>query len=107
MTWTRRWVVARLLLPLIGLSLVVAGCGQPLYVARLSWTEARILLRREPIERVMARPDVDPALRERLRLVLAARSFARDRLGFTVGDSYTTYAAVTPGETTVNVVSAA
>ena len=107
MTWTRRWDVARLLLPLIGLSLVVAGCGQPLYVARLSWTEARILLRREPIERVMARPDVDPALRERLRLVLAARSFARDRLGFEVGDSYTTYAAVTPGETTVHVVSAA
>ena len=107
MTWTRRWDVARLLLPLIGLSLVVAGCGQPLYVARLSWTEARILLRRQPIERVMARPDVDPALRERLRLVLAARSFARDRLGFEVGDSYTTYAAVTPGETTVHVVSAA
>jgi predicted aminopeptidase len=99
--------VARLLLPLVGLSLTVGGCGQPLYVARLSWTEARILLRREPIERVIARPDVDPALRERLRLVLAARSFARDQLGFTVGDSYSTYAEVTPGETTVHVVQAA
>jgi predicted aminopeptidase len=99
--------VARLLLPLVGLSLVVGGCGQPLYVARLSWAEARILLRREPIPQVMARPDLEPALRERLRLVLAARSFARDRLGFSVGDSYTTYAAVAPGETTVHVVSAA
>jgi predicted aminopeptidase len=99
--------VARLLLPLIGLCLVVGGCTQPLYVARLSWTEARILLRRKPIERVIESPDVDPALRERLRLVLAARSFARDQLGFSVGDSYTTYAPVTPGETTVNVVSAA
>ena len=107
MSRTRRWGVARLQLPLIGLSLAVGGCGQPLYVARLSWTEARILLRREPIERVIARPDVDPALRERLRLVLAARAFAHDRLGFEVGDSYTTYAAVTPGETTVHVVSAA
>ena len=107
MTRARRRDLAGLLLPLIGLSLAVGGCGQPLYVARLSWTEARILLRREPIERVIARPDVDPALRERLRLVLAARSFARDRLGFEVGDSYTTYAAVTPGETTVHVVSAA
>jgi len=106
-TRARRRDLAGLLLPLIGLSLAVGGCGQPLYVARLSWTEARILLRREPIERVITRPDVDPALRERLRLVLAARSFAHDQLGFEVGDSYTTYAAVTPGETTVHVVSAA
>ena len=91
-----------------------SGCLSPSAAAAsrctwpgLSWTEARILLRREPIERVLARPDVDPALRERLRLVLAARSFARDRLGLHVGDSYATYAEVTPGETTVHVVPAA
>ena len=106
MTW-RRQRARRLLLPVAGLGLVLAACGQPLYVARLGLAEARILLRREPIPRVIARPDVTPELRERLRLVLAARSFARDRLGFTVGDSYTTYADVIPGETTVQVVSAA
>ena len=41
--------------------------------------------------------EVDPALRERLELVLAAREFARDRLGFHVGDSYGTYARVAHG----------
>jgi predicted aminopeptidase len=101
------WRAPRLLLPVVALSLLLAACGQPLYVARLGLTEARILLRRQPIPRVMSRPDVSPELRERLELVLAARAFARDQLGFEVGDSYTTYAAVSPGETTVQVVSAA
>ena len=101
---TRR--APRRLLAAAGL-LVLAACGQPLYVARLGLAEARILLRRQPIPEVMAKPDVTPELRERLALVLKARSFARDHLGFEVGDSYTTYASVSPGETTVQVVSAA
>ncbi len=90
---------------LLALALGVSACN-PLYVARLGWTQARILLRREPIPTVLARPDVDPALRERLQLVLATREFARDRLGLTVGDSYTTFAEI-DGDATVHVLSAA
>lgn len=89
------------------LILGVSGCGQPLYVARLGWREAKILWRREPIPEVIAEPGTDSGLRERLALVLAAREFARDRLGFRVGESYGTYAAVAPEEATVHVVSAA
>jgi predicted aminopeptidase len=85
----------------------VSACGQPLYVARLGWAEAKILWRREPIGEVVRRPDVDAELRERLQLVLAARDFARDRLGFRVGESYTSYAEVAAHEATVHVVSAA
>jgi predicted aminopeptidase len=93
--------------PALALALLVSGCGQPLYVARLGWAEAKILWRREPIREVIAEPETDAALRERLELVLAARVFARDRLGFRVGDSYDSYAAVSPGEATIHVVSAA
>jgi predicted aminopeptidase len=78
-------------LPVLAL---LAACGQPAYVARLGWTEARILLRREPIPSVLRRPDVDAGLAERLRLVLAVRAFAEDALGLRVGESYATYAAV-------------
>ena len=94
---------------LLGLAVLgcVSACGQPLYVARLGWTEAKILWRREPIREVVSRPGVDADLRERLELVLAAREFARDRLGFRVGDSYTSYAEVGAHEATVQVVSAA
>ena len=90
-----------------GVLVCVSACGQPLYVARLGWAEAKILWRREPIGEVVRRPDVDAELRERLQLVLAARDFARDRLGFRVGESYTSYAEVAAHEATVHVVSAA
>jgi predicted aminopeptidase len=85
----------------------VTACGQPLYVARLGWTEAKILWRREPIHTLIVHPETDPALRERLALVLAARQYARDRLGFRVGESYASFAEVAPHEATVHVVSAA
>jgi predicted aminopeptidase len=78
-----------------------------MYVARLGWTEAKILWRREPIREVIAQAGTDAGLRGRLELVLAAREFARDRLGFRVGESYDSYAAVAPAEATIHVVSAA
>lgn len=87
----RRAARLRWLLPLLAL----CGCaGGPGYLARLGWNEARILWRREPIAELLARPDLDATLRERLTLVLAVRDFGRDRLGLRVGDSYTTYATV-------------
>jgi len=86
----------------------LAGCGacSPTYVLRLGWTEARILMRREPIETLLSEGDVSPELRERLDLVLAARGFARDALGLDVGESYTSFAEV-GSEAVVHVVSAA
>jgi len=84
----------------------LAGCGGVGYVARVGWAEARLLWRREPIADVLTRPDLDPALRERLELTLAVRRFAADDLGLTVGDSYATFAEVDPGAT-VWVLSAA
>jgi predicted aminopeptidase len=85
---------------------LLAGCGTPGYLLRAGWSEARLLLRRQPIARLLARPDLPPGLRERLELVVAVRAFAAGPLGLRAGDSYTTFAEV-PSDATVYVVSAA
>ena len=64
------------------------------YVARAGIEEARILLRRRSIEKLLADSTVPAALRQRLQLVLAARRYAADSLGLAVGATYTTYVDV-------------
>jgi predicted aminopeptidase len=64
------------------------------FVLRAAYEEARILLARESIERLLENPDVPAAQRDRFRLVLDARDFGRDALGLDAGDTYTTYADV-------------
>ena len=82
------------------------GCRTVAYLARGGFAEARVLWRREPIDAVLARPDVTPERRERLRLVLEVRRFAADVLGLRVGESFATFAEV-EGDAIVWVVSAA
>lgn len=92
---------------LLGLgALLVAGCGQPLYVLRLGWEQARLLARRQPISELLARPDLELGVRERLELVLSARRFARDALGLQVDGVFETVVAV-EGDAVVHTVSAA
>ena len=97
----------RTILALIAGSLL-AGCMAlgPTYLTQAAWKEASILLRREPIADILARPDLDPVRADRLRLALAAREFARDELGLSVGDSYSTFVEVDHAAP-VHVVSAA
>ncbi len=90
---------------LVAVALPMGGCAGP-YVLRAAYEEARILWRREPIASVLARNDLDPATRAKLLLVLDARRFARERLGFTVGESYATVARV-DGDAAAWVVTAA
>jgi predicted aminopeptidase len=101
----RRLRPARLAVAVALLGLVGCGADRVGYLLRAGWSEARILLRREPIESLLARPGLDPTLRERLTLVLRVRAFAAG-LGLRVGDSYETFAAV-DGDATVWVLAAA
>ncbi|HEV2749407.1 MAG TPA: aminopeptidase [Gemmatimonadales bacterium] len=64
------------------------------YVARAGIEEARILLKRRAIDKLVRNPKITPALRQRLELVLAARAYAADSLGLLVGETYTTYTDV-------------
>ena len=69
------------------------GCS-PFYILRAAYEEGKILWRREPIESVLQRPDLDPETQEKLKLVLSVREYARDILKFRVGGSYASYSYV-------------
>lgn len=96
-----RWrrIVRRLLtgfavsVPLaLGAALIVSEDAR--YLARAGVEEARILLKRRAIATLIADSTVPAALRQRLRLVVAARAYAADSLHLSVGETYTTYADV-------------
>ncbi len=67
------------------------------YVARAAYEEARILWKREPIETVLKQPDLAPAVKRKLELVLEVREFAATRLGFRVGGSFRSISPVDRG----------
>ncbi|MEO7520328.1 MAG: aminopeptidase, partial [Gemmatimonas sp.] len=73
------------------LTLTPMGC----YISRAAYEEARILSRRQPIERLVAGTGtgipVDSVTRAKLALVLSARRFAVDSLGLKAGESFLTY----------------
>lgn len=77
---------------LFGVALLVSSDAR--YLARSGWEEARILLRRRPIARLVADSTLPPELRHRLRLVVDARTFAIDSLRLAVGETYTSYVDV-------------
>ncbi len=64
------------------------------YLARAGVEEARILLKRHAIAKLVADPHTAPQQRQRLALVLAARAFAGDSLGLLVGETFTSYVDV-------------
>lgn len=61
------------------------------YLLRAGWEEARILMRRRSISELIADPATKPAVVSKLRLVLAARSFAADSIGLRAKQSFTTF----------------
>jgi predicted aminopeptidase len=76
------------------------------YLSRGAWEEAKILSRRQPISEIVADPRTPPAAREKLKVVLAARQYAKDSLHLRTKDSFTTYSRL-DHDTLVLVVSAA
>jgi predicted aminopeptidase len=101
----RRLLAFSALALLAALALVALASAEVRFVLRSAYEEARILLRRRPIEEVAADPSTSSQRRAQLELVLAARAFASERLGLEAGDTYTTFSEVGNG-TLVHVVSA-
>jgi predicted aminopeptidase len=69
--------------------LAIAPTGR--YLVRAALAEARILARRRPIDAIVADSATTPAVAAKLRLVLAARSFAAESIGLKAKQSFTTY----------------
>jgi predicted aminopeptidase len=77
-----------------GVALMLIVSADARYIARAGIEEARLLLRRREIAKLIADTATPAPLRRRLALVLAARAYAVDSLGLAVGSTYTTYVDV-------------
>jgi predicted aminopeptidase len=89
-------------------ALVVVGGLTPTgcYLSRGAWEEGKILARRQPISRLVASSKVDPVVKQKLAIVLAARQYAKDSIRLRTADSFTTYSQL-DRDTLVLVLSAA
>ena len=76
------------------------------YLSRGAWEEAKILSRRQAISEILADPRTPKDVRAKLKVVLAARQYAKDSLRLRTKDSFTTYSRL-DHDTLVLVVSAA
>jgi len=84
---------------------LVACLSTGCYLGHLAGGQSRLLLGRQPVEDVLARPATPPALAARLRLAGEVRRFA-ERLGLAVGRQYTSYVDW-PGDRVLTTVVAA
>ncbi|TJY62012.1 aminopeptidase [Sinimarinibacterium sp. CAU 1509] len=82
-----------LILAVCAVSVVVlSGCSNLSYYAQLASGQLALLRAREPITRVLGDADADPALKQRLQRVSAARQWAVQHLDLPDNGSYTSYA---------------
>lgn len=77
---------------LFGLVFSLSGCASLAWYGQAARGQLEIMSKREDIVALIERPDTDPALAERLRLVLDIRAFAVDELGLPDSRSYTMFA---------------
>jgi predicted aminopeptidase len=78
------------------------GC----YLSRAVWEEGKILGGRRQISDVLKDHKVDSVTRKKLRIVAAARLYARDSIGLNTGESFTTFSQL-DRDTLLLVLSAA
>ncbi|MDQ6871031.1 MAG: aminopeptidase [Gemmatimonadota bacterium] len=76
------------------------------YLSRGAWEEAKILSRRQPISELVTDSRTPSDVKDKLRVVLAARQYAKDSLRLRTKDSFTTYSRL-DHDTLVLLVSAA
>lgn len=87
-------------------ALALTACSTLGYYGHLVHGEYAMLAARRPIDRVIADPSTDAALKSRLRLAAQARTFASDRLRLPRNASYTQYADLHRPYATWNVFAA-
>jgi len=84
----RRWPF---LLSMLPATACLCGCGELQYLVQQAVGEIEVITHSEPIDEVLAGGGLDPEQEAKLRLIVAAREFARDTLGLDVGRSFSRY----------------
>jgi predicted aminopeptidase len=84
--------------------LVITPTGR--YLVRAGWEEGKILYHRRPITQIVNDSTTPKPAVQKLRLVLAARSFASDSIHLAAKQSFTTFTALS-SDTLVLVLSGA
>jgi predicted aminopeptidase len=79
------------------------GCGTA-YLAQAAAGQAEVMRAREPIDKVLAHPDTDEALRTLLVRAKRIREFASSELGLPDNDTYRSYADIERAYVVWNVV---
>lgn len=85
------WRFLRVVLIALGLAAASSACSTVDYYRQAIGGHLHVMLKREAIDKVLARPDTSAALRRKLELVTAAREFASSELGLPDNDSYRSY----------------
>jgi predicted aminopeptidase len=85
---------------------VLSACSTVGYYAHLAHGEYSLMSARQPIDKVIADPKTDPALKSKLELAEQARAFASDHLQLPRNASYTRYADLHRAYATWNVFAA-
>lgn len=70
---------------------LLAGCQSAAYYAQAVQGQTAILIKRQPIPRLLARPDTAAELRSRLEAVQRIRAFAANQLGLPARRQYASY----------------
>jgi predicted aminopeptidase len=89
---TSRFFLASLAALLVGVVVLCSGCSSG-YLMRAAFEQSKILLGRKQIQKVIGDPETPQEQRQKLEVVLEARSFAQV-LGLDPGGSFTKYSAV-------------
>ncbi|MDE0450666.1 MAG: aminopeptidase [Gammaproteobacteria bacterium] len=88
--WSRLWRPGALL----AVSWLAGGCAAFQYYAQAASGQLEVLRTSRPIETVIAHPDTEAALRDRLLVAEDIVGFAESELGLDAGKSYRRYAAI-------------
>ncbi len=88
-------MLGKKLIIVLFLVLTAVSCSScsPIYIAKASWEEAKILWRREKISRLIEDPATDEKTKAKLQLVLEAREFAK-KIGLVPKESFTLYSKI-------------
>jgi len=102
---TRRAAARGAAIALLAFAAALAACSNLGYSLRAAAGGAALLAKRRPIEKVLARPGLDPETRRKLETVEEIRAFAATELALPVGRAYRSYVELRRPAVTWNVVA--